>query len=218
MSNEHDASDVVAVRVDVDGSVTALTDDSYATLRAAVGGLIEACPTAGSCIVWVNEEGKVNGLPRNLFGEALWFLVGDCGCLAAGDWMAGPCVITGPADREGELTPVPAWVLDTAATMTAIATVGRRRFPMDPLEDWLNRRYSNHSASTDRQTGGRLSTERIAELVGFSRQAVRRWRDQGIPLWSADRAAINAGVHPAALWDDFAGVDTPRHVDAVVPS
>ena len=112
----------------------------------------------------------------------------------------GPCVITGPAGANGELQPVPSWILDTAS---AVATRRSRRFPMAPLEDWLNARYRNHTSSTDRQCRGRLSTERIAELIGFTRQAVGRWRADGVPRWSADRAAINAGTHPLEVWPDF---------------
>ena len=143
--------------------------------------------------------------PATLPAETLWFLVGDRGCLADGDWMAGPCVITGPADDNGELQPVPS---SPSSTPPPRRHRDHRPAPVaasrsTPLENWLNTRYHNLSASADRQCGGRLSTGRIAELVGFTRQAVHRWRADGVPLWSADRAATNAGAHPLELWPDF---------------
>ena len=136
----------------------------------------------------------------------MWFLAGDRGCLAAGDTIAGPCVITGPDWRHRRAAARP--VLDPRHRLG-------RRYPAQPpnpdgpLEDWLNARYRNHSSGADRQCRGRLSTERIAELIGFTRQAVGAVARRRVPRWSADRAAINAGTHPLEVWPDFhADTDT----------
>ena len=72
---------------------------AYDTIHDSVGGWIEAAPTDGSITIWVNEEGKLGPLPFNPLGHALWAHVDTYGCIAAGDWMAGPCVVTGPARR-----------------------------------------------------------------------------------------------------------------------
>ncbi|HWL41799.1 MAG TPA: DUF3846 domain-containing protein [Ilumatobacter sp.] len=114
-----------AVRIDTDGTVTVLADATYETIRDGVGGWIEAAPTDGSIVVWVNEEGKIDRLPYNPLGHALWRRVDSYGCIAAGDWMAGPCVVTGPADDNGDTTPVPAWVLPALVELTSRPAVQR---------------------------------------------------------------------------------------------
>lgn len=104
-----------AIRINTDGTITVLSDASYDTIRDGVGGWIEAAPSDGRIIIWVNEEGKIDQLPFNPLGHALWALVDSYGCIDAGDWMAGPCVVTGPTDDDGEVTDVPDWVLPTLA-------------------------------------------------------------------------------------------------------
>jgi len=78
-----------------------------------------------------------------------------------------------------------------------------RRVPFRPLEDWLNDRYRNPTVSADFQTGGELTAPTIGAIIGVTRQTLYRWRDNGIPWWSADAAAIHAGAHPLELWPDF---------------
>jgi hypothetical protein len=110
-----------ALRIDVDGTVAVLPDASYQTVHDSVGGWIEAAPTDGTITIFVNEEGKLTGLSFNPLGHALWAHVDTFGCIAAGDWMAGPCVVTGPIDDTGETTDVPDWVLSTLATLADTA-------------------------------------------------------------------------------------------------
>jgi hypothetical protein len=100
-----------ALRIGVDGDVTALPDSDYETIRDGVGGWIEAAPTDGTITIFVNEEGKLGPLPFNPLGHALWAHVDTYGCIAAGDWMAGPCAVTGPPDDHGAPTAVPGWVV-----------------------------------------------------------------------------------------------------------
>lgn len=82
------------------------------------------------------------------------------------------------------------------------------RLPAQPLEDWLNARYANASGADDVQTNGRLTAQRIAELIDCCRGSVQRWRAGGIPLYSADRAAIRAGAHPLEVWPQFHSVES----------
>jgi hypothetical protein len=110
-----------ALRIDVDGTVTVLPDARHDTIHDSVGGWIEAAPTDGSITIWVNEEGKLGPLPFNPLGHALWAYVDTYGWISAGDWMAGPCVVTGPCDADGDTTAVPDWVLPTLATLVATA-------------------------------------------------------------------------------------------------
>lgn len=102
---------VAAIRIDTDGTVTVLADHCYDTIRNAVGGWIEAISTDGRIDIFVNEEGKIDRLDQNPLGQALWAQVDSYGCIRAGDWMAGPCVVTGPVDHDGDVTDAPAWVL-----------------------------------------------------------------------------------------------------------
>ena len=213
---------IAALRVDIDATITHLTDVTHQTLHDAIGGDLEPVPGDGTYTIWVNENGKVLDLPRNPLGEGLWYLIDDAGCLAAGDWMAGPCVITGPLDDHGDVLPVGDDVVDAVHLIAAAATVRRppgpdhrrphqlavmsRRHPrlsIGPLEAWLNARYTNTDPSADRQLDGRLAARRIGELVGVDRVVVQRWRADGVPLYAADRAAIYAGTHPIVIWPDF---------------
>lgn len=122
MTETAEMTAIAALRIDVDATVTVLADCKSRTLSDGVGGLIEAVPGDGTYIIWVNEEGKVLGLPHNPLGEGLWFLIDSHGCLAAGDWMAGPCVITGPIDDDGETTAVTVDVVLAVASMAAAVT------------------------------------------------------------------------------------------------
>lgn len=46
---------------------------------------------------------------------------------------------------------------------------------------------------------------RVAELCGIDRRTVFRWRTGEVRLdsRSADRAAINLGLHPCLIWDEW---------------
>lgn len=108
-----------AIRIDVDGTITELPDVTYPTIRDAVGGYIEAAPTAASIVIYLDEEGKIKGLPLNPFADALWALVDEFGCLADGDFLVGPVVVTGPYDDEGENTPLDAALMALIAALVA---------------------------------------------------------------------------------------------------
>ncbi|MGE3836099.1 MAG: DUF3846 domain-containing protein [Acidimicrobiia bacterium] len=112
-----------AIRIDTDGAVTVLPDASYETIRDGVGGWIEAALTDESLTLWINEEGKIDRLPFNPLGHALWNEVDIYGCIPAGDWLAGPCVVTGPPDNDGNATAVPDWLLPRLARLAATIVV-----------------------------------------------------------------------------------------------
>lgn len=91
-----------AITMEATGLVTVrnFPQDSYPFLRDAVGGFIEAVDF--SCgdktyTLWVNEEGKIYGLPAN---QGATFLVKDS--IAMFDYIAGDAVITGGTGDEGE--------------------------------------------------------------------------------------------------------------------
>lgn len=72
-------------------------------LHEAVGGYFEIVEIPGLGDMWLNEEGKLDGLPRN--EKATWITTegprGAAG-LAPWDYIAGNVAFTGGADDEGE--------------------------------------------------------------------------------------------------------------------
>jgi antibiotic biosynthesis monooxygenase (ABM) superfamily enzyme len=71
-------------------------------MQEAVEGYIE-CVTLDGFEMWVNEEGKLRGLPVNEVATALWESV-----YGATDVIVGNVLITGMADDEGYCTPLSA--------------------------------------------------------------------------------------------------------------
>jgi len=72
--------------------------NSYDTIKDAVGGWIECVhlPSLGADL-WVNEEGKLIGLPINAYGTKLWAKE-----YGRTDIIVGDIIITGGADEEGD--------------------------------------------------------------------------------------------------------------------
>lgn len=87
-----------ALIIKTDGTteiVDYFTDNEYDMLRDAVGGYIEAV-TMPDSILWVNEEGKIHGLPVNTRATAYFQQhFGPC------DIIVGNAVITGREDDLG---------------------------------------------------------------------------------------------------------------------
>lgn len=110
----------LTITVADDGSGYSLSefDGDLRELQAAVGGYVEAIPTADAVTMWVNEEGKINVLPVNRLAMDVWIRFDAYGCMRAGDWIAGSCVVTGGTGKRGETLDLPAqwrrWVLYVA--------------------------------------------------------------------------------------------------------
>ena len=71
---------------------------SYATLSRAVGGMIEAVTLPNGLTLWVNEEGKMDGLPVNDYATRLFVSAFGAGV----DIIVGNAIVTGGTDDEGE--------------------------------------------------------------------------------------------------------------------
>ena len=73
---------------------------TYDEMVSIVGGYIEGVYLDGAT-AYVNEEGKLEGLPKNTYATNLaWShkaIYGD-------DWIAGNMLIVGDCDDEGEMT------------------------------------------------------------------------------------------------------------------
>jgi len=93
-----------ALRVNTDFTteVLDLSSNEYNQLRDAVGGLIQPVDLKPDLTVWLNEEGKLIGMPVNLIGTHMWER-----SFGQTDVLVGDVVFTGSSDDEGETLPLP---------------------------------------------------------------------------------------------------------------
>lgn len=82
--------------------------DAY---REIVGGNLELVtlvwPPAG---IYINEDGKLEGLPVNRRATALWWAHNSAS--RGRDAIVGPAFVVGPADRKGDDTSAPDYLVD----------------------------------------------------------------------------------------------------------
>jgi hypothetical protein len=99
---------IVSITVNPDGTWTRNVNDfDYPWLRDQVGGWIEAVAGGDAelnamWVAYVNEEGKLHGLPPNPIAEK-WMRSHGVG-LRFDDYIVGPVVFVGPPDEEGDDT------------------------------------------------------------------------------------------------------------------
>jgi hypothetical protein len=72
-------------------------DTALATLQGAVGGWVQALDLSDTVSLWVNEEGKMDGLEHNPYAQVFW----DEAFGAGTDFIVGNVVLTGTPDSEG---------------------------------------------------------------------------------------------------------------------
>jgi hypothetical protein len=75
-----------------------LDNDSLKTLQTAVGGWIQAVDLNPTVTVWMNEEGKFNGMELNPYATLIWGAAFGHGT----DVIMGTAVFTGGTDENGE--------------------------------------------------------------------------------------------------------------------
>lgn len=107
---------IMAIIIQTDGSANVVDlDDDYKAIQAVVGGCFDLVASAsGNTSFWVNDEGKLIGLPVNdVATKMLWDLnpafVGQ-------DYLVGTVLVTGGADENGDTLPVGIEGLQAAAT------------------------------------------------------------------------------------------------------
>lgn len=95
---------------------------------------------------------------------------------------------------------------------TATDTKKLNSLPFDPLWEKARR-----MAGADSPVGPVFTALDFAQMVGHNVKAVTRWQAKGqVPWTSADRAAVEMGVHPMAVWgfdwlelhDDYEKIET----------
>lgn len=75
-------------------------DGTYESLRDLIGGYLEALPFTEGSSVYIDEEGKLKGLPPNLIATSLMRSIGPG--LWPDDSICGTMVIVGNNDVNGE--------------------------------------------------------------------------------------------------------------------
>lgn len=91
-----------ALVLKTDGTIETLDKIGLQELQTAVGGWVQAIDLANDLTMWLNEEGKLVGLPHNTTAQKLWdktFWVGS-------DFVVGDVVLTGGTDEEGKTLPL----------------------------------------------------------------------------------------------------------------
>jgi len=84
----------------------------YPFLSETVGGFIEAIPLHNGCTMYINEEGKLQGLAINYVANTIAHRLNSN--LPDYDYIVGNAVICGPLDGEGN---------DTSLTNTELTDI-----------------------------------------------------------------------------------------------
>jgi transcriptional regulator with XRE-family HTH domain len=81
----------------------------------------------------------------------------------------------------------------------------RPSFDPKPLLDLARLKAADDGWHTDEAMRHHVDNDaRVAEVCGVSRRTVSRWKLGGrMDVPSADKAAINLGLHPCLIWDDW---------------
>lgn len=95
------------VTIDPDGAIRLETiPNGCEPLQQRVGGWIEAVSSeANDVTLWVNEEGKLRGLPVNELATELWHLLSPG--MRGFDVLCGTVVVSGGADANGDTMSIP---------------------------------------------------------------------------------------------------------------
>jgi hypothetical protein len=97
----------IIIPANVGEPIREATIDGYEDLSAAVGGFLQALgyPGRADAVAYINEEGKLEGLPYNLRATVL--LMTPAMGYMSGDYIAGDAVLVG-ANPMGEDLDLPA--------------------------------------------------------------------------------------------------------------
>jgi len=83
------------------GDIVPVHIDDYRDIQRMVGGTFDVVASAsGETSFWVNDEGKLNGMTPNFTATKILWALNPA--FDGRDYLAGPVLITGGADEEGE--------------------------------------------------------------------------------------------------------------------
>ena len=88
----------LAIHTDGEVSTFSLPDDELAALQGIVGGWVQCIDLEPTISMWLNDEGKLIGLPHNPVAQELW----DRRFGPGTDMIVGNVVITGGTDENGD--------------------------------------------------------------------------------------------------------------------
>jgi hypothetical protein len=89
----------VALLINGESKVIDFDDTALATI---IQGYFQAVPLNDETVMWLSEEGKLDGLPHNKLGQLVWNEAYGAGT----DYIVGNVIITGGADGEGGTLPL----------------------------------------------------------------------------------------------------------------
>lgn len=107
------AKPIRALLINTEGEGTIIEElaQDLRTLQTILGGYIEAVPGLfdrqgrAQAMLWCNEEGKLKDLPINHRATALWWAL-DAAARGM-DQLRGTVIVTGGADGNGDMLPLP---------------------------------------------------------------------------------------------------------------
>lgn len=88
-----------AVMIPTDGDLTTIKVEGYRDVQSAVGGMIELIELNKRMIAYINEEGKINELPRNIRAT---HLCRENKAIFDWDFIVGPMIVLGPVQPDGD--------------------------------------------------------------------------------------------------------------------
>lgn len=96
----------LVVTTDFTMSLQSIDADAGDDLNTLVGGWFQTAPcTDPELTFWVNEEGKLHGMPLNDVATEMWLLTSPS--MRGHDYLVGTVVITGGVGPEGETLTLP---------------------------------------------------------------------------------------------------------------
>lgn len=117
------------IRITTDGTITEIPNTGYESVKAAIGGgYLEAIPMGEGHSAYIDEEGKLKGLPINPVASFLWYKR----LSPMNDFLVGDCVIFRSVNDNGEMdgeeySPLPE-IREIAERITAMDHLARVAF------------------------------------------------------------------------------------------
>lgn len=112
----------IIINPDSNAKLVELDQDDYRALEDAVGGFFERVSSAtGDTSLWVNEEGKMLGLPINPPATTLWYHLNPVFRQQDfQDFLCGTVVVTGGADDQGRTLSVGPEAIDAMSNLSSL--------------------------------------------------------------------------------------------------
>jgi hypothetical protein len=105
--------------VHASGNITPVHVDGYKDIQKVVGGTFDVVVSdTGETSLWFNDEGKLNGMDPNFKATKIWWQLNPA--FDGQDYLAGPVLITGGADMNGNTLGVGPEAEDVVRSMAVV--------------------------------------------------------------------------------------------------